>query len=370
MVVANTKEKVLELLNEWYIEIRSRRIPEAERLKKEIDFKISQLKKEAEVEAQDQSLFLYHSLLEFRYNYLINNLGVSEDSFNEIDAFGKPTDNPLTYYYYFFKGIHANELGNLHLAKEYYDQAEEYLRYISDPLEQVEFYFKMATFHYDIQQGLKAFEYGKKAKEMYSEESGYEINVAFCENILGLACIHLREWGLAEEYFTAALDQFKRVGEEKFILMVRHNLGWMYSNQNLSPLAIRYLSEVVEKNPNHYKAIFAKALEHYKLEEVELANELIENGLKVVEEIKQEEFYHRFIILKGLNNNYSATEFEKIVLEGIRYFEREELYENVQEYYEALGVRFLEEEKHMESSKYFYLGTKFRKKAQDKGALK
>ncbi|MFK4426115.1 hypothetical protein ABH959_003255 [Bacillus sp. RC51] len=53
MVVANTKEKVLELLNEWYIEIRSRRIPEAERLKKEIDFKISQLKKEAEVEAQD-----------------------------------------------------------------------------------------------------------------------------------------------------------------------------------------------------------------------------------------------------------------------------------------------------------------------------
>ncbi len=368
MVVANTKEKVLELLNEWYIEIRSRRIPEAERLKKEIDFKISQLKKE--VEAQDQSLFLYHSLLEFRYKYLINNLGVSEDSFNEIEAFGKPTDDNLTYYYYFFKGIHANELGNLHLAKEYYDQAEEYLRNISDPLEQAEFYFKMATFHYDIQQGLKAFEYGKKAKEMYSEESGYEINVAFCENILGLVCIHLREWGLAEEYFTAALDQFKRVGEEKFILMVRHNLGWMYSNQNLSTLAIRYLSEVVEKNPNHYKAIFAKALEHYKLEEVELANELIENGLKVVGEVQKEEFHQRFMFLKALNNNYSAKIFERVALEGIRYFEREELYEEVQEYYEALGVKFLEEEKHVESSKYFYLGTKFRKKAQDKGALK
>ena len=27
--------------------------------------------------------------------------------------------------------------------------------------------------------------------------------------------------------------------------MVRHNLGWMYSTQNLSALAIRYLTEVV-----------------------------------------------------------------------------------------------------------------------------
>ena len=41
--------------------------------------------------------------------------------------------------------------------------------------------------------------------------------------------------------------------------MVRHNLGWMYSTQNLSALAIRYLTEVVEKSPQHYKALYVKA---------------------------------------------------------------------------------------------------------------
>ena len=52
--------------------------------------------------------------------------------------------------------------------------------------------------------------------------------------------------------------------------MVRHNLGWMYSTQNLSALAIRYLTEVVEKSPQHYKALYVKAKEHYKLKSMRL----------------------------------------------------------------------------------------------------
>ena len=44
----------------------------------------------------------------------------------------------------------------------------------------------------------------------------------------------------------------------------------MYASQNLSSSAIRYLSEVVEKKPHHYKAIFVKAKEHVKLGEKKL----------------------------------------------------------------------------------------------------
>ncbi|CAM4407472.1 hypothetical protein BAMA111019_23480 [Bacillus manliponensis] len=40
MVTDTTKEKITQLLNEWYLEIRSRRISNAEHLKKEIDLKI------------------------------------------------------------------------------------------------------------------------------------------------------------------------------------------------------------------------------------------------------------------------------------------------------------------------------------------
>lgn len=40
--------------------------------------------------------------------------------------------------------------------------------------------------------------------------------------------------------------------------MVRSNLGWLYSSQNLSDLAIRHLSEVTKKMPKHFKAILLK----------------------------------------------------------------------------------------------------------------
>ncbi|MDM5156367.1 tetratricopeptide repeat protein [Bacillus sp. DX1.1] len=370
MFTSTKSEKITQLLNEWYIEIRSRRIGNANRLKEQIDVKINKLRDESGETVQDQNLLLYYSLLNFRYNYLIDNLGVSKESFDKIESFEIPTDNFLSYYYHFFKAIHSDTIGNYILAKDHYYKAESLLQYIPDELEKAEFHYKLGYSYYDNQQALQAIKEVTKAKDMFSKHSGYEVNVAFCNNILGLACINLKEWELAEEHFTAAMDQFQKIREEKFILMVRHNLGWMYSNQNLSPLAIRYLSEVVEKSPNHYKAIFAKALEHYKLKETDIAGELIERGLKISNELKQEEFQHRYMILREMNNNSPAKTLAKVVLAGIEYFEREELYENVQEHYESLAIKFYEEDQHSEASKYFYLGLQAKKKAIDKGGLK
>ena len=53
-------------------------------------------------------------------------------------------------------------------------------------------------------------------------------------------------------------------------------MGWLYSDQSMSTLAIRHLSEVTEKIPTHFKAIFLQAKEHYKLgEQSTPANSLI-----------------------------------------------------------------------------------------------
>ncbi len=56
-------EKITQLLNEWYIEIRARRIGQAHRLKEEIDKKINNI-------TEDQNLLLYYSLLDFRFQYV------------------------------------------------------------------------------------------------------------------------------------------------------------------------------------------------------------------------------------------------------------------------------------------------------------
>ena len=167
--------------------------------------------------------------------------------------------------------------------------------------------------------------------------------------------------------FCGCNGQVPKVGEDKFIIMVRHNLGWMYSKQNLSSLAIRYLSEVIEKSPNHYKAMYAKALEHYKLEERDVAAELIKNGLNLSKKLNQEEFIHRYLILQELNNASPAQILETVVLEGIDYFEREGLYEDVQESYETLGTKFYDEKNHHAASKYFHLGLQAKRKFLRKG---
>ncbi|HDX9576673.1 TPA: tetratricopeptide repeat protein [Bacillus pseudomycoides] len=370
MFTSTRNEKITQLLNEWYIEIRSRQINNAHRLKEQIDVQIERLKEEEQESMQDQNLLLYYSLLDFRYNYLIDNLGVSKDSFNTIESFDVPTDNFLSYYYHFFKAIHYDAIGNHIIAKNHYYKAESLLQYIPDEVEKAEFYYKLGYAYYENQQILQAIKEVTKAKDMFSNHSGYEANVAFCDNILGLACIKLREWSLAEEHLTSAMDRFQKIREEKFILMVRHNLGWMYSNQNLSNLALRYLSEVVEKSPNHYKAIFAKALEHYKLKETDITSELIEKGLEICTDFKNEGYRHHFVILKALNEKIVAEKLETIILRGISYFKREELYDHIQEYEEKLAIKFYEEDQHTKASQYFYASSQSRQKSLDKGALK
>ena len=61
-------------------------------------------------------------------------------------------------------------------------------------------------------------------------------------------------------------------------------MGWLYSDQSMSTLAIRHLSEVTEKIPTHFKAIFLQAKEHYKLGGQLAASKLIDKGLQIAEE--------------------------------------------------------------------------------------
>ena len=87
-------------------------------------------------------------------------------------------------------------------------------------------------------------------------------------------------------------------------------MGWLYSDQSMSTLAIRHLSEVTE-NPTHFKAIFLQAKEHYKLGEQSTASQLIDKGLQICREIHNEEYTHHFSILKKLNENIPLEELEK-----------------------------------------------------------
>ena len=67
-------------------------------LKEEIESKINDFKEE-------KNISLFYSLLEFRYQVLVDSLSVTNSSFDRIDSLYIVDDNVLTYYYHFFKAI-------------------------------------------------------------------------------------------------------------------------------------------------------------------------------------------------------------------------------------------------------------------------
>ncbi|PDY44245.1 Rap family tetratricopeptide repeat protein [Bacillus pseudomycoides] len=358
-----TKEQIKHSLDAWYQSMLQQQVEKATRLKEEIDEKIVNIE-------EDQNLLLYYALLDFRYKVLTDSLSIIKNSFDVIESYNKPSDEILSYYYHFFKAIHATLTTNYNDASEHYEKAEKLLKHVPDELERAEFYYRISAFFYYTTQPMNTIKYVNKAKEIFLKHTGYEMSIALSENLLGLTAIQIGQYEQAEEFLSSAIDILQKQDNETLLLRVRHNLGWLYASQNLSALAIRHLSEVTTKMSTHFKAIFLQAREHHKLGEINITEELLIKGLNICTELNNEEYIHHFTILKALNNNVSTEELEKIILEGITYFDKESLYNYTQEYTEKLAVKFYSENNHVKASEYFHTALQAKEKTFEKGALK
>lgn len=139
IVSTNGNNEITKLLNDWYLEIRSRRIGNAHQLKEIIDTKIHSIE-------EDQNLLLYYSLLDFRYQFVIDNLSVSKSSFDKVEAFDMPTDNFLAYYYHFSKEFMPLLLENIKSQKRVMKTQKNFLDCIPDELEKRNFIIKLELF--------------------------------------------------------------------------------------------------------------------------------------------------------------------------------------------------------------------------------
>ncbi|PRT15147.1 hypothetical protein C6353_21240 [Bacillus toyonensis] len=364
-VQEKSNKQLIELLHEWYEEIRLYHVKEA----KQIYLQVKERLKEIET---DQYVSFYYSLLNFRYKVLVDGMSITKDSFNQIEKLPniKEEFSFLAYYYYFFKAIHSTILANYTEAKTHYEKAEELLIDILDDVEKAEFEYRFSTYCYQSYQPFEAIQHVVKAKEIYRNHGGYEINIALCDNVYGLACIDLREFERAEECLNTVIDVFKKYDEEQLLLRVRSNLGWLYNIQDLYPLAIRQSSEIINTIPNHFKALFVLARAYYKLEGVETAKAYIEQGMKYTNESGNEEYKHRFAVLNELITELPRIKLEKVVTDAISYFEKEDMWDCVKEYAEILALQFYEANIHVKASKYFYISNNADKKHLRKGALK
>ncbi|MGQ3740771.1 response regulator aspartate phosphatase [Bacillus sp. Fil] len=341
-------ESLSQQLNDLYAAIRKRDLDNSIVLKEEIDLHFDEFQKHSD-------LALYYHLMQFRYNFLIDNLNISKNSFDIIDTFAIPQDNALSYYYHFFKAIYYNAIGNYQSSKEYYNKAKTMLKYTLDELEVAEFHYMFGYALYDTYKGFLALQELSKAKEIFARYDECETNLAFCNNLFGLAYTDLEEFELANKYYNLALNTFNDIQEETFILMVKQNLALMHAKQERSDLAIQLLSEVSRKMLNNYKALFVEAREYVKLLKKDAACERIERGLNICKNLGIIEYSHHFQILQALNDNVIASKLETLVLDAVEYFEKQKLSEYTEEYQEQLAHKYYTEKNYLKSCEYFEL---------------
>lgn len=357
-----TQEALAKLLDEWYREIKKQNVDMATKLREEVVEYVKNNK------LSETSQFHYH-LISFRHQVLTDGIHIGQDSFDKINEFPVPSDNVLSYYYHLFNAIYCTFLLNTKDAHYHFDEASYLLENISDELEKAEFYYRTAIFYHHNNQSMLAIKNTLKAKEIYEQYPGNELNIASCENAFASTCVLLQQFEQAEESYNTAINLLQKANKGDLVLRIRNNLGWLYASQNLSELAIRHLSEVSESIPNHFKAIFLQAREYYKLNELTTAETFIEKGSSICQQLGNEEYKWHFAILKALTSGASIEETEEVVSLGITYFEKESLWEYVNEYSEMLAVKYYSIENHQKASHYFFKAHGAKKELDKKGAL-
>ncbi|EIT83888.1 tetratricopeptide domain-containing protein [Fictibacillus macauensis ZFHKF-1] len=356
-----SKEQTLwPLLSNWYFEIRVRDFTKAGQLKDEIDDRLRTM----EI-AHNKTLFMYYTLLEFRYQLLLENMEVASQLLETIETL-QATETFLSYYYHFFKAIYEMMLENYDEAHQQFDRAKVLLMKLPEEEgdDRAEFYYKVAGYYYQINQPLLALHSASKAADLFETEN-VEILKAGCENIMGLACVMLKEYAQAEEHFFSGLDLVIKHNDQELVSWFRFNLGFLYSEQNLLPAAIRHLSEVYQHQFRPHKTAYLLALSHYKMGDKEYAEQLIDEGLIHCSQNSSDEYKHHLLLLRMFRSKIS----ESTLLEALQYFEKEELWAFIQQYAEEAAIYYLKTDKER-SCHYFEIAYDAKQKIIEKGALK
>ena len=203
MIHNEDSEQFLSLINEWYTAIRQRNLEKSINLKTNIDLSIDKFE-------QDLNLILHYHLVNFRYDYLIDKFSIKAGRFDIIDRYDihnvSSVNSPILYYYYFFKALYYNVIGNYKDSMCYYYKAESYLPALSDELEQAEFFYMLGCVKYESFQGTLALKEVENAKQIFSRDSKYITNVAFCENTFGLIYTQIKEFSFAKKHFYKVLN--------------------------------------------------------------------------------------------------------------------------------------------------------------------
>lgn len=363
-VEVDKTDEVTVLFDTWYAHMRAQDMDEAEKLK-------SRVAEWLETIEEDPMQSLHYSLLQCRYKLLLKDLDGAKAILDGVERFKDELDDQLSYYFYFFRGIYSYNVEDYQKALADFQIAKKIIdKEMNDNVEIAEFYSKIAAVYYHIRQPLLSIEYIEFAKSCLQQKSHHKSFITDCENLLGLCSMSLKQFEQAEIHLNRALDHAQKHEDPNRMLHIRFNLGLLYSEQNLSEVAIRHLKTVRRHKYHLHKTLFLLAREYFRMGENEKAAAIIEEGIEFCHRQGNMEYIHHLNILKDYHSNVELEQLEKTVNEGISYFEKKELLGFIQDYAEKLAKRFYINHQRERAGFYYHLAHEAKEKLLEQEALK
>ncbi|MDV3450567.1 Rap family tetratricopeptide repeat protein [Bacillus safensis] len=337
-------------INEWYYHIQKFNVPDAEAYKEEIKSMLDYME-------ENQDLFLYFSLMEFRHKLMLDYLNPLENgkeraNFKELAMKIKRDQEKLTglleYYFNFFYGMYEFENYEYLNAITFYKRAEKKLSLVSDDIERAEFNYKMAEIYYHMKQTHMSMHHIAQAIECYREKETYTVREIQCSFVIGLNYIDMGCPEKAIPHFQHALEKAADNSTKRLKGSALYNLGLSYFHNNNLSMAIKYFNESIhsfkEQGYEHLNKILDPLVmltkSYFKDNQSDLGLYALNYGIELAEKLKDDIFINTFIMLKSLyiDNNVNRITESMAYLESKSFFANlEDLAKDAAKHYNKAG---------------------------------
>ncbi|MYL61986.1 helix-turn-helix domain-containing protein [Bacillus hwajinpoensis] len=346
-------------LDSWYKEMRLRNFDEVVSYKKLIDEEIDGV--------EDPDMLTKYLLLSFRYHILFRETDKANDILERLYHVQERLSEQLEFYYFYFLGLYYYQNSKFKEAGEQYKKAHFLLTSMkSNSAEWAEFYYQQALVHNRLSQITLSNNLAIKCLEMFNKEYNFK-RASDTEILLGVNNRVILNYGEAEHHFQNAQKYAESFNDKRLKSIIYHDLGYVYSCQNESDMALKYYQLALQNSEVHEiedraKTLYLIASEYIESGNFDLARKSIDDGMELVTKTEYLEYIHHFkILILKLSSKQSENQ-EVILKDAVEYFEEKTRWYYVSEYGEMLADHYFNNGQYKNSSFYFRLANDARKK--------
>lgn len=290
---------VANMLNDWYVMMKKREIQGAIKLKEEILQAFDRME-------ENQDVLLYYQLLEYRFKDLIEDTASLDHSLF-VDENAIRTDDMLSYYFYFFKGMYEMRRGNQDTAFHLLKLAEDKLDLVHDDIEKAEFHYKTGCLYYNIRSTLLSIHHLKMASSIYDADPCYVKKSISCQMMLALNYADQSKYDEAESLFEEVIHSLEQMEDPDLLGHAYCNAAFIKSLRNEYSEAVPLLEKALlietfeTSSPGGYLlAMYAYTKALFKLKKPGLFHYYVQLSLQKAENLKQRNISLKLSILETL----------------------------------------------------------------------